>query len=35
VIVALFMLLADACQRFQSEATAAPVMLVLLPGGVQ
>jgi hypothetical protein len=35
VLVAPIVLLAMACQRFWSKATAAPVMLVLLFGGVQ
>ena len=35
VLVALTVLLAKACQRFWSKATAAPVMLALLSGGVQ
>jgi hypothetical protein len=35
VLVALTVLLAKACQRFWLKATAAPVMLVLLFGGVQ
>ena len=35
VLVALTVLLAEACRRFWSKATAAPVMLVLLSGGAQ
>ena len=34
VLIALIVLLAEACQHFWSKATAAPVMLVLLPGDV-
>jgi hypothetical protein len=34
VFVALIVLLAEACQCFWSKATAAPVMLVILPGDV-
>ena len=35
VLIALIVLLAEACQRFWSKATAAPMMLALLFGGVQ
>jgi hypothetical protein len=35
VLVALIVLLAEACQCFWSKATAAPVVLVLSPGDVQ